>query len=122
MKIWFKILKKHSVQLLNFLNEPIDKLKVFIDNYEMHKKKAMGIYKDSKSDGSDIFFHSKNWTPEERREIDAWIEKRYPDIWASFLKDRYSEKLNSIQLQAPSQPIYKECAAVALTVSKKSAQ
>lgn len=81
------------VRLLDFLKEPADRLELFMQNYEAHRKTARSIYKEAVSDGNDVFFHSKKLTLEERQEIEAWIVKRHPELWDTFLKDRYSERV-----------------------------
>lgn len=78
--------------LLDFLHEPADSLPAFLKQFEDHRKKCLQVYKDSKSNGTEVLFHSKSLTPEERRQIDEWVQRKEPTLWSKFLKDRYAER------------------------------
>lgn len=84
--------------LLLFLNEPLDNLYIFMQNFAEHKKNAISIYqkseKESKTKGDDLLFHSKKMSPDHRKEIDSWAEQLYPELWRTYLKDRYAEENN----------------------------
>ena len=79
------------INIVQFLNEPLDKIDLFMRDYSQHKKKAIKIYKESESKGNDLLYHSKLIAPDHRLQIDLWIEQLYPNIWNNYLKDRYSE-------------------------------
>lgn len=86
-------------QVLLFLNESVENIDYFMQKYDEHKKKSIAIYKrhqgKSETQGNDLLFHSKKMSTEKRKEIDGWIEQLYPEIWYTYLKDRYAEENNT---------------------------
>ena len=85
--------KETLARLLLFLDESLEYLDCFMKEYEAHKIHAMEIYKESKSDGSDLLFHSKLIDVDHRRQIDEWIAQLYPEMWNKYLKNRYAEDI-----------------------------
>lgn len=83
--------KNTLIKILEFLNEPFDRLQEFLSNYQMHKKKCLSLYKVSESAGNDVLYHSKSLSIEERRQIDNWVKEQAPVVWEKYLKNRYSE-------------------------------
>lgn len=79
--------------LLLFLNESLEYLDCFMNEYEAHKIHAIEIYKESKSDVTDLLYHSKLIDVDHRRQIDEWIAQLYPAMWDTYLKDRYVEDI-----------------------------
>ena len=79
-------------KILLFLYEPIDRLDNFINEYEVHKQKAIEMYKVSESEGNDLLFHSRLINLDHRKQIDEWIAQLYPFIWQEYLRERYAEE------------------------------
>lgn len=79
------------LKILVFLNEPADKLEEFLNDYQIHKKKCLSLYKVSESAGNDVLYHSKSLSIQERKQIDDWVKEQVPVLWDKYLKNRYVE-------------------------------
>ncbi len=81
--------------ILDFLQEPCDRLDLFMRDYEQHQAASSSLYKDSRPTINDVLYHSKKISPEDRCAVDSWISCHYPAYWSQYLKDRYAEDSSS---------------------------
>lgn len=79
------------LRILIFLEEPVTRLDDFMSNYQEHVALSIKLYKKSASKGSDPLFHSRSTDQEYRLSVDQWITDLYPELWNTYLKDKYAE-------------------------------
>ena len=82
--------------LLKFLKEENSSLKEFIFHLKNHKEYCISVYNSKSfgpaySKGTDLFYHSKKLTKQQRTTIDNTIKKHYPEYFKKYLR-RYEEK------------------------------
>jgi len=81
-------------KLLAFLEEPLDGLEDFFDNYDYWKNKAISSYKrqyghNISSGGQKEIHHSKDFSIQSLHKIDQHIQETYPELWENYLS-RYA--------------------------------
>jgi hypothetical protein len=76
-------------RILTFLEEPLTRLDLFMQDYEKHRQKSIALYVGCTSKGDDILFHSKKIPLDKLQELNTWIKQTYPHLWDNYLKDHY---------------------------------
>jgi len=81
--------------VLRFLGEETTHLDTFIDTYDFHKKQSVSTYSaqanKSITRGNDIHYFSKQLNKNILLGIDHIVQKSYPYLWNTYLKNRYAE-------------------------------
>jgi len=95
-------------RLLLFLNESLDPLDPFFDQFEMHRHNSLTFYQayigPSLSQGENLHFHSNSLSPKIRIAMDQQVQSKEPELFYTYLT-RYSEpKINILLVEPGSFP------------------
>jgi hypothetical protein len=82
-------------RILDFLDEPLDRMEEFMSELPNHQNNALleysRQYRPSITRGRHAVFHSRQIRSEDRLGLDRTIAATFPDLWEIYLKDQYSE-------------------------------
>ncbi len=80
-------------KIVSFLGEDPIYIDQFLAMYDVHKKNAIAVYGGSHTQGKYAIWHSEKISPDTRKKMDDIIAKKYPYLWETYLKERYSEEI-----------------------------
>ena len=83
-------------KIIAFLGHESDYIQEFMQHYETHRQNCIYLYyaqsRTPMTKGNYILYHSRKISPRKRKWIDKTVAKLYPNLWNTYIKDRYSEK------------------------------
>ena len=82
--------EKEIYRISDFFGCSYEHIPVLMKDYGKYKNRILAFYPENKTSGTEKIHYSKKYSEEQKKQIDDYVKRHYPDLWQKYLQ-RYKE-------------------------------